>query len=169
MKQREAARAAAQPPTPDISALLRIINSQKQVPPPQPQPVAPIPAPTGLEAIFAQFANQKQQASQRQAPQFNLQAALASMSQPNQVQPEYVAPQQAQVPNLQALIASFGTQPTPQAPPMQGFGYPNQYQNQNGNERKRQYDNNDDEYGRKRSRGVGGPEKKVSRSMSPLT
>lgn len=101
------------------------------------------------------------QMPQQQQPQFNLQAALAGMAQPSQVQPAYGAPPVAGVPNLQAILASFGNQPAPQVPQMQGFGYPNQYQNQNGNDRKRQYDNDIDDYGRKRSRGGEETKKKV--------
>ncbi len=156
-------QAAVQPPMPDISALLRIINSQKQAPPPQ--PVTPAPAATGLEAIFAQFSNQQapqmpMQMPQQQAAPYNFQAALAGMVQP-QVQPAYAAAPVAPVPNLQAIIASLGAQSAPQVPQMGGFGFPNQYQNQIGNDRKRQYDNNDDDYGRKRSRATGGAEKKA--------
>lgn len=157
---------AIPPPTPDISALFRILSSsQQQVPAPQPQPppVAPA-ASTGLEQIFAQFAsaNNQQQAQpsqvQQPAPGFNLQAALANMSQPNQ----YGAPQAAPVPNLQSILAGLsGQQPAPQAPQMQGYGYPSQYQNEN--DRKRQYEQDDGEYAfgkGKRSRQGGGQGKK---------
>ncbi|KAK4693150.1 hypothetical protein P7C71_g4195, partial [Lecanoromycetidae sp. Uapishka_2] len=165
VKQRAAAQAQPQQtPAPDINALLRIINSQKQAAPPQPVP--PVSAPTDLEAIFAQLANQNQprvpqmQMPQQQQPQFNLQAALAGIGQPVPAQPAYGAPPTAQVPDIQAILASFGTQPAPQVPQMQGFGYPNQYQSQNGNDRKRQYDNDNDDYGRKRSRGGDDSKKK---------
>ncbi|KAF6218492.1 hypothetical protein HO133_005841 [Letharia lupina] len=144
---------AAQPPTPDISALFRILSSQQQAPAPQPQPPPAAPAAsTGLEAIFAQFANannqqktpqmQVPQPVQQPAPGFNLQAALANMTQPSQ----YGAPQPAPVPDLQAILAGLGSgQPAPQAPQTQGYGYPNSYQNDN--DRKRQYEQDDGDYG----------------------
>ena len=148
----------AQPPTPDISALFRILSTQQQVPAQQPQPQPQLQPPpvasatsTGLEQIFAQFAsvNHQQQAQQTQLPQvqqptsgFNLQAALAKMSQPNQ----FGAPQAAPVANLQSILAGLNSQqPAPQAPPMQGYGFSNQYQNEN--DRKRQYEQDDGEYG----------------------
>ncbi len=166
----------AQPPTPDISALFRILSTQQQAPvqQPQPAPVAPA-ASTGLEAIFAQFANanSQQQIPQTQIPQpvqqpapgFNLQAALANMTQPSQ----YGAPQVAPVPNLQAILAGLGgQQPAPQAQQTQGYGYPSQYQNEN--DRKRQYDQDDGEYGYgkgKRPRQAGGQGKKPVRPLNP--
>ena len=154
---------------PDMSALLRIINSQKQtpLPPPPAPPVVPASGASGLEAIFAQYANQNQQQAQQvpqmqmpqQQPQVNLQALLAGI-QP-QAQQTYAAPPVALGGDLQALIASLGAQPAPQVAQMHGFGYLNQYQNPNGNERKRQYDNNDEDHGRKRPRADGEPKKKV--------
>lgn len=97
---------------------------------------------------------------QQPAPGFNLHAALANMTQPNQ----YGAPQPAPVPNLQAILAGLGSQqPAPQAPPMQGYGYPNQYQNDS--DRKRQYEQDDGEYGygkgKRPRQGVGQGKKPV--------
>ena len=158
--------ASAQPATPDISALFRILSSQQQAqqaPAPQPQP-APPAASTGLEQIFAQFASANNQ-QQTQPPQlqqptlgFDLQAALANMSQPNQ----YGAPQAAPVPNLTSILAGLnGQQPTAQAPQMLGYGFGGQYVNEN--DRKRQYEQDEGEYGfgkGKRSRQGGGQGKK---------
>ena len=141
------------------------------MPQPQPPPVAPA-ASTGLEQIFAQFANANSQQQtqipqvQQPAPGFNLQAALANMSQPNQ----YGAPPVAPVPNLQSILAGLSNQqpaPAPQAPQMQSYGYPGQYQNEN--DRKRQYEQDDGEYGfgkGKRPRQGGGQGKKPVRSLS---
>ena len=169
---------ASQPPTPDISALFRILSSQQQAPAPKPpsMPAAPA-ASTGLEAIFAQFAsanNQPQpphmpisQPVQQPASGFNLQAALANMTQSTQ----YGAPQPAPAPNLQAILAGLGgQQPAQQAPQMQGYGYPNQYQNEN--DRKRQYEQEDGDFGYgkgKRPRPGGGQGKKPVCCPNPLT
>ena len=165
---------AAQPPTPDISALFRILSNQQQAPAPAPQPPqAPPAASTGLEAIFAQFANvnNQQQTPQAQVPQsvqqpaqFSLQAALATMTQPAQ----YGAPQVAPVPNLQAILAGLGSQqPAAQTQQTQGYGYPNQYQNDN--DRKRQYEQDDADYGYgkgKRPRQGAGQVKKPVRARN---
>lgn len=139
-------------PQTDVSALLRILHGQQQAPAPQPQPPPAVPAAsTGLEAIFAQYANvnnqqktaqmQIPQPVQQPAPAYNLQTALASMTQTQQ----YGAPQVAPVTNLQAILAGLGSQqPAQQAQPMQGYGYANQYSSDN--DRKRQYEQDDSEY-----------------------
>ena len=168
---------AAHPPAPDIPAILQLLSSNpQQVPAPQPQslPVAPI-ASSDLEQIFARFANTNNQQkiqpplAQQPAPSFNLQAALANMSQSNQ----YGTPQAAPVANLQSLLAGInGLQPAPQAPQMQGYGFPSQFQNEN--DRKRQYEQDDGDYGfgkGKRSRQGGGQVKKpvsVYQLLKPL-
>ena len=64
------------------------------------------------------------------------------MTQPNQ----YGAPQPSPVPNLQAILAGLGgQQPAPQAATMQGYGYTGNYQSDN--DRKRQFEQDDGEYG----------------------
>ena len=163
-------RSPAEPPQPDISSLLRIISQQNQAQPvQQPQPVVPPPA-TGLEAIFAQFAQVNQQQApnvqmaqpvQQQAPSFDLHAALAGLQQSNQAPSPYNVPQPPQVPDLASILAQVTNQPAPQVPQMQGYGFQNQYQN--GIDRKRQFDQDeaDNDYNKsKRARGGGGPEKK---------
>lgn len=165
---------AAQSQTPDISSLLKIINSQQQPQHAQQQPPQPTPAqsqPGGLEAIFAQFANssgQQPPQAQMQAPTpqaptqngYNLQAALAAMNVANPAQPAYIPPPPNQQPNLQSILAQFGQQPAAQ---MQNYGYANAYQMEN--ERKRQAEFDDaagGEYGFGKSKRQKGEEKKVS-------
>lgn len=150
------------PPVPDLNNLLRIMQNQSQslaqLPPQQPlQPVAATNPSSGLESIFAQFAKSNaqqappmQQPAQQPTPGFNLQAALASLN-PGPPQPGYGAPNP--VPNLGAIIAQMGNPSAPQAPPLQGYRYGNQYQNDN--DRKRQYEPDDGDYGRKKQRGGG--------------
>ena len=82
------------------------------------------------------------------------------MSLPNQTQSGYTAPPQSQAPDLQSILAQIG-RPAQQTPQVQGYGYPNTYQNEN--DRKRQFEPDDGDYGYgkgKRPRGSGGPEKK---------
>lgn len=88
---------------------------------------------TEIEKIFAQFSGgQRQSAPQPliQQPQatmqgFDLQSALAALSQNNQGQQQ--APLQSQVNQVQALLAQMGQQPSTQN---QGYMYPTQYQNE---------------------------------------
>lgn len=153
------------PQVPDVSALLRMFNSQAA--PQQYQQLQTTQAPaTGLEAIFAQFANnpqpQPQMApplQQSAAPAYNLQAALAAMQIPSQAQPAYAPPPQSQQPNLQSILAQIGQQP---AAPMQNYNYPSIYQADY--DRKRQADPEDqanDSYGYGQSKRQKGPERKV--------
>ena len=150
--------ATFQPPaqmssTPDISALLKMLNNPQQ-PAPQSQPAPAIQAqPSGLEAIFAQFANPNQQAPQapmplvQQPPQtsgYDLGAVLAAIAPVGQGQNSYGAPHQqaptpnvASTPDLQSILAQIGGPQAPN-PSMQGYGYQNSYQSDN--DRKRQYD-----------------------------
>ena len=156
------------PPVPDIAALLKIINGQQQSQPAQQQqqPVTQ-PQPNGLEAIFAQFANNSNQAPQMQIPQqqqqvstsgFDLQATLAAMTQRGQVQPGYgVAPPPPQGVDLQSILAQFGKPPTPQ---MQGYGYQSAYQGDNDRKRQLDYDDQNGDYGYNKGKRQKIPEKK---------
>ena len=147
-----------QGPTPDIAALLQIINSQQQPQPqaqiPQPQPVAQAPT-SGLEAIFAQFSAQNQQPQPMQTAQpsqpsqplagFDFQSTLAAISLAGQARPIYGQTAAIQ-PNLQSLLSQLGQQPSVQP---QNYRYGNNYQAEN--ERKRQMDYEDQgsaEYGK---------------------
>ena len=166
---------AAQSQTPDISSLLKIINSQQQPQHVQQQPPQPTPAqspPGGLEAIFAQFASssgQQPPQAQMQAPThpaptpngYNLQAALAAMNVANPTQPSYIPPPPNQQPNLQSILAQFGQQPAAQ---MQNYGYSNAYQMENDRKRQAEFDDAaGGEYGFGKSKRQKGEEKKVSR------
>ena len=155
------------PPVPDIANLLRIIQGQNQTqpqhPPPLQPPPQPVAAPTPLEAIFAQFNNTSQQQApvmqqpaQQPTPGFDLQAALTGMQPAVQPQPGFGAPQQPQL-NIQAILAQMGGQPASHVPQMQGYGYGNQLQSDN--DRKRQFDQDEADYGRKRARGAPGSDK----------
>ena len=171
---------ATQSQTPDISSLLKIINSQQQPQHVQQQPPQPTPAqsqPGGLEAIFAQFANgsghQPPQA-QMQAPThqttaqngYNLQAALAAMNVANPAQPAYIPPPPSQQPNLQSILAQFGQQP---AAPMQSYGYPNAYQIENDRKRQAEFDDAaGGEHGYGKSKRQKGEEKKVRTCNVPF-
>ena len=149
--------------TPDISAILQIINNTKQ--PPLQQQQQSLNSSNPLAAIFAKLSNNAsippaQTASQQPAvPAYHLQAALASMQQPQQQgfqhQPAYGTPQTNPVPNIQAILSQFNNQgDAPQAPPMQGFTYnsnPNTYGM--NEDRKRQLESDDGDYGRKKARG----------------
>ena len=157
-------------PMPDLSAILARITKPQQQAQVQPQQPNPAPALASIQAVIAQFSNSSN--TQQQAPQYpnpNLAAAFAKPTQPNPVHQQYQpqpnpGPVQGQV-DLQAILAQINGAPqmAPQAPPMQGFGYA---QNPNtmplDNDRKRQFDNNDqDEYGKgKKMRGEVGKEKK---------
>ena len=152
--------------TPDVSALLKLINNQPQAQQSHvPQPATQAPA-SGLEAIFAQFSQHQPQTPQapmqpatQQQPAYNLQAALAAMQMPNQVQPAYAPAPQNQQPNLQSILAQFNQQP--QAP-MQNYNYSNPYQG--GNDRKRQAEQDDQSngnFGFGQGKRQKGPEKKV--------
>lgn len=107
-----------------------------------------------------------QQQQQPAASGFDLQAALASMSnnsagpQAYQPQPVYVPQptQPTQPPDLQSILAQFGSRPAA-TPQVQGHGYnPNPYPGE-----KRQFDNDEQDYGQgkgKRPRGEGEPKEK---------
>ena len=155
------------PPVPDIAALLKIINGpQASQPPPQQQPVTQ-PQSNGLEAIFAQFANNNNQVPQIQMPQqqqqpntsgFDLQATLAAMTQRGQAQPGYgVAPPPPQGVDLQSILAQFGNPPTPQ---MQGYGYQGAYQGESDRKRQMDYDDQNGDYGYNKGKRQKVPEKK---------
>lgn len=140
--------------TPDISALLQILNGQQQIQQPhqfqqyqqpqQPQ-VAPAPA-SGLEAIFAQFSNSNASAAQTHMPQQStsamdpsLQAALAAINQQSQPQMGYVPPPAGQTTDLQAILSQFSQQPTTQ---LQGYSYQTAFQTDNDRKRPYEYDRN---------------------------
>lgn len=158
----------AAPPsqTPDISALLRALNGQQQQQQqPLPEQSAPQVSTSGLEAIFARFANNNQQTASMQVPQpvqqppsvppFNLQAMLGAMQQQNSQAPQGYPILQlpSQITDLSAMLAQFGQQqPTAQS---QTYNYGNTYQDDT---RKRQSDYEDQRDG-KRQKPI--PEKKV--------
>lgn len=163
---------AVQGSTPDIAALLQIINNQQQPQPqlqlPLTQPVAQAPT-SGLEAIFAQFSAHNQQPQPMQAAQpsqpsqppagFDFQSTLAAMSLAGQARPIYGQTPAIQ-PNLQSLLSQLGQQPSAQA---QSYSYGNNYQAEN--ERKRQMDFEDQgssEYGNKGKRHKPEVKRKVS-------
>ena len=168
---------AAQSQTPDISALLKIINNQQQPQHVQQQHPQPAPAqsqPGGLEAIFAQFANSsgqqppqaQMQAPTHQAPTqngYNLQAALAAMNVTNPAQPAYIPPPPNQQPNLQSILAQFGQQPAAQ---MQNYGFSNAYPMESDRKRQAEFDDaGGGEYGYGKGKRQKGEEKKVSTSV----
>lgn len=164
--RRVAPPAAPTPPAPDINALLQIINSTKQEQPRQTQTQqTPATDPSNpLNAIFAKLAPAPPapMPGQNAAPAaFNLQAVLAGMPQPQQQPyqpaPAYNTPATNPVANLQAILSQFnnGQGGAPQAPPMQGFNYnsnPSPYPPMN-EERKRQLEHEEGDYGRKKARG----------------
>jgi len=163
------------PPVPDIAALLKIINGQQQQqqqPQPQPpqqqqqqqqQPVAQ-PQSTGLEAIFAQFANNNNQVPQVLMPQqpntsgFDLQATLAAIAQRGQAPQGYgVPPPPPHGVDLQSILAQYGKAPTQ----TQGYGYQSTYQGENDRKRQMDYDDQNGDYGyNKGKRQKSVPEKK---------
>ena len=149
--------APGQVQTPDISVLLKIINSQQQssqTQQQQPQPAPTQAQPTGLEAIFAKFANngnnyqQPPQAQMQQPPAppgYDIQSALAAMNVANPAQPAYVPSLSNQQPNLHSILAGFGQQPPA---PMQNYGYSNSYQTDNDRKRQAEFeDQSNEEYG----------------------
>ncbi|KAL8927048.1 MAG: hypothetical protein Q9208_002594 [Pyrenodesmia sp. 3 TL-2023] len=152
---------------PDISHLLTLLGTQQpQAAQPQMQQQTSQPTSNGLEAIFAQFSRPQQQAAQMQ-PQmlaqptaqsatsgFDLNAAMAAISQSRTPYNQPAQPAQP-APNvdLSAILAQI-QQPQPAAP-MQGYGYGNTYQNDN--DRKRPMENDDQpngEYGYSRGKRV---------------
>ena len=169
---------AMQGHTPDITALLQIINSQQQPQPQpqlsQPQPVAQAPT-SGLEAIFAQFSAHNQQPQPVQAAQpsqplqtpagFDFQSTLAAISLAGQARPNYGQTAAIQ-PNLQSLLSQLGQQPSVQT---QNYNYGNNYQAEN--ERKRQMDFEDQgsaEYGSKGKRHKPEVKRKVGSDQYSL-
>ena len=166
--------------TPDISALLQILNGQQQLQQPQqyqqyqqsqqppPPQVAPAPA-SGLEAIFAQFSNSNTSAAPMHMPQQSasaidpsLQAALAAINQQTQPQMGYVPPPAGQTTDLQAILSQFSQQPTTQP---QGYSYQTAFQSDNDRKRPYEYDRNaNSQYSdSKRSRGEHGKKVCVKR------
>ena len=167
-QQQPTAPMQGQMQTSDVSALLKLINSQPQAQQShQPQPATQAPT-NELEAIFAHYSQQQQQTPQapmqpatQQPPAYNFQAALAAMHMPNQVQPAYASVPQNQQPNLQSILAQLNQQP--QAP-IHNYGYSNPYQG--SNDRKRQADHDDQSngnFGFGQGKRQKGPEKKVQR------
>ncbi|KAG8529457.1 uncharacterized protein KY384_006094 [Bacidia gigantensis] len=156
--------AAVAPQTPDISAILQMFNNPKpqhQQPRPQMQQT---PDPSNpLAALLANMSNNNQAAQVTAPPPaaapFNLQGALAAINQPQQhnyqAPPAFGAPQANPVPNLQAILSQIGNQGSaPQAPPMHNYGYNTSQESYPMNEdRKRQLENDENEYGRKKARG----------------
>ena len=159
---------------PDISTLLQILNAQQQ--PQQTHQYQPLHPPqttqsatSGLEAIFAQFANNNVPAAQTSAPPQhrtldpNLAAALGAGNWQSQSHAGYVQPPASQPDLVQSLLAQIVQQPNAQ---QQNYGYQPAYQNEN--ERKRHYDHdhesrrNNESYSDKRAKGNTG--KKVSLS-----
>ena len=127
---------------------------------PQPQ-VAPTPA-SGLEAIFAQFAGNNSTVSQMQAAQQtnpidpSLQAALAAISQQTHPQMGYVPPPPNQATDLQSMLSQLTQQAATQS---QNYGYQAAYQGDNERKRQFEYDdqNENDQYSEgKRVRGNKG-------------
>ena len=176
-------------PSKDIGEILRMLNSQHQVPQPsqmpvqQPQMSAQSAASSGLNALFAQLANANGNAGQQStpspvmqphqqanAPAFNLQATLSHLAQPSQNQQPFYqqqppfASQSTQptqgTPDLAAILAQINYQRANQAPQAQPVSF-NPPSQQNDNDRKRQLDAGDqDEYeGSKKVRGSTQPEK----------
>ena len=171
-------------PMPDLAAILARINGQNKAQrQPQAQPQQPMPAPAlaGLQAVLAQFSNNtnNNQPQPSQYPVGQQQSATSNLNltpgfinptqpnpvqQPYQAQPNIAATQPGQV-DLQAILAQINGAPqaAPQPPSMQGFNFA---QNPNtlpvDNERKRQFDSNDqDEYGKgKKLRGEAAKDKK---------
>ena len=165
-------------PTADISALLKLINGQQQQQPQsqpqlvQQQQASQAPA-SGLEAIFAQFSSGNPafgQAPMTQAYQQpnafgnDIHATLAALNQQTPVQSAYGVPTQAPTPDLQALLSQI-QQPTAQT---QGYDYQKGYAGEN--DRKRQYeydDQSNNTYGYSNGKRVRGEKgKKVSQANS---
>ena len=163
-----------QPQTPDISNLLKLLNTQQQAQPQQVQiqQITSQPASTGLEAIFAQYSNNQQQAPQSHVPQMSqqqntssldLSAALAAITQHNNTRSAFSAP----VPpapsfDLGSLMAQI--QQGQHAQPMQGFAYGNSFQSEG--DRKRPVDfedqsNSDPGHSKGKRQKVAGEKKKV--------
>ena len=165
----QAAYQVANPSTPDLSALLSLINSTKQ------QPQAPAPNPlqaqnstdpaNPLAAILSKLPTTTQPPNPPAAPlqqaqplPFNLQAALASIQQPSQqsyqAQPAFGAPPANPVPNLQTILSQIGAQagaaPAPAAQPYGYAGAPSGFPMHE--DRKRQLEDDGDQ-SRKRARG----------------
>ncbi|KAL8933879.1 MAG: hypothetical protein Q9216_006170 [Gyalolechia sp. 2 TL-2023] len=156
--QQNQAPTAAQ--TPDISHLLKLLNTQPtsgSQPPVHQQQPANQPKSNGLEAIFAQFSNSRQQQQQQQAAQmqpqplaqpaasgFDINAAMAAINQQRQGHTVYNPPPQP-TPNvdLSSILAQF-QQPQASAP-MQNYGFGTPYQMDN--DRKRPMDHDDQQNG----------------------
>ena len=138
--------------TTDINVLLSMLNGGQQtsVAQPIPQPVQPV-QPSGLEAIFAQFAGNSNPAP-APAPQptsydqsiqtalniFNQQQNTAQHQAHNQAQQMYnpVPIIQPQTPDFSSILAQFTQQASSQP---QAYNYQQMYQPEN--ERKRQFEN----------------------------
>lgn len=143
------------PPTPDISHLLKLLNTQTAPAsqPPVQQPQLPNqPVSNGLEAIFAQFSNTQQHQGAPMQPQplaqpatsgFDINAAMAAINQQRQGQVYNPPPQPTPNVDLSSILAQF-QQPQPSAP-MQNYGYGTPYQMDN--ERKRPIDHDDQQNG----------------------
>ena len=171
--------------TSKISDILATLRGGQQQPPIQQQnPTPQVPA-SNLEAMFAQFSGNQQQNTQvpappmqmpqMQAPQMSqhapavpgvdIQAIMASFANTNQVQQQqpYQAPPfpSQNPPDIQSLLAQLGQPNTQQHQQMQNYGsYNNAYQQNDIDNRKRQFDD-DGNFGlnRGKKQKFGGPKK----------
>ncbi|KAL9026188.1 MAG: hypothetical protein Q9196_005110 [Gyalolechia fulgens] len=156
-------QAPTAPQTPDISHLLKLLNTQptqaSQPPPVHQQQPLNQPTSNGLEAIFAQFSDSQQQQQQQQqqaaqmqpqplaqptASSFDINAAMAAINQQRQGHTLYNPPPQP-TPNvdLSSILAQF-QQPQLSAPiPTYGYGTPYQMDN----DRKRPMEHDDQQNG----------------------
>ena len=179
-------RSDAQPPAqpmPDIAGILAKLKGQTkatQQAQVQLPPVAPTPAAIDLQKLLGSFSNSSNSQQQMPpyyigqqqsvAPNINLATPFVnpaqqnSVPQPYQPQPNLAPALPVQI-DLEKILAQVNglSQPAPQAPSAPGFGFP---QNPNtlpvDNDRKRQFEGNDqDDYGKgKKIRGEPGKEKK---------
>ena len=143
-------------PAPDINSILSMLSGRPQQPqaPPVPAPV-PQAQPTGLEAIFAQFAGSQSHAPVNQPTQaplidqsiqnalniFNQQQAQQQQQQQQQQQAAFNPPPAVPqtTPDIGALLAQLNNQQIGQQNSQpQGYNYSNQYGTEI--ERKRHYD-----------------------------
>ena len=161
-------------PTTDINALLKILGGQQQpqIPQQTQQPIgsfAPLPMPqnSGLESIFAQFKTPQPQAVVPQASMVDpsYQSVIDIFKQQQQ-QPQYqpapvyqpppTVPQQTA--DLSALLAQFSQQTS--NPQQTGYNYqPNYY---NENDRKRPFDDSENQSSEQYGESKRSKAKKVS-------
>ena len=171
--------------TSKISDILATLRGGQQQPPAQQQNSTTEAPASNLEAMFAQFSGNQQQNTQfpvpsmqmpqMQTPQMSqhapavpgvdIQAIMASFANTNQAQqqPSYqAAPFPSQnPPDIQSLLAQLGQQNLPQQQQMQNYGsYSNVYQQNDNDNRKRQFDD-DGNFGfiKGKKQKFGGPKK----------